>query len=177
MSKNTRDKAQRALDKITITKMYLEGCRLREIASEIGVTYQNIQYELNKIIQEWQKEAIQNIDQLKSIELQRINNLEARAWQSLEASEGEIVKTSEKSGTITPVKHPEDKIVLEGEITTTKEQQTADPRYMRIILDCIKTRCQILGIDVKDKDEDKNNFDPSKITINVNMPNMNNESK
>lgn len=162
MAKNTRTKGQRERDEILITQMYLEGHRLRDIANQIGVTYQTIQTILQRLIKEWQSQAIKNIDQLKVIELERINKLELRAWKALEDSDGEIEKHSEK-------------MTINGfETAVTRENIVADPRYMKIILDCIKTRCQILGIDTEEK-EKESQFDPSKITINVVMPTMTNE--
>lgn len=168
MAENTRTKAQRELDKVTITEMYLQGSRLSEIASVIGVKYQTIQDILKRLVKEWQTQAIHNIDELKAIELQRINNLEARAWKALEDSDGEVKKVVEKVGSLREAfmnnaldpyddnRNP-NQVNLDVETTTTTEKQVADPRYMKIILDCIKTRCQILGLDVenKDKDEDK----------------------
>lgn len=186
MAKNTRTKGQREKDKILITKMYLEGHRLSDIASEIGVTYQTIQDVLKRLIKEWQTQAIKNIDELKAVELERINKLEVRAWKALEDSDGKVKKVVEKVGSLRealmnhaldPHADNEDpnKVNLDVETTTTIEKQVADPRYMKIILDCIKTRCQILGIETEDK-EKENDKTPPVFTINVINP-VNNDSR
>lgn len=183
MAKNTRTKGEREKDKVTITNMYLEGHRLSEIASVIGVTYQTIQDVLKRLIKEWQTQAIKNIDELKAVELERINKLEVRAWKALEDSDGKVKKVVEKVGSLREalMNHALDsdyedptKVNLDVETTTTVEHQVADPRYMKVILDCIKTRCQILGLDVEDKEKDLDVL-PSRININVVMPTMTND--
>lgn len=185
MAKNTRTKGEREKDKVTITDMYLKGHRLSEIAKEIGVTYQTIQDTLKRLIKEWQTQAIKNIDELKVIELERINKLELRAWKALEDSDGKVKKVVEKVGSVRealmnraldPYDDNEDptKVNLDVETTTTIEKQVADPRYMKIILDCIKTRCQILGLEVEEKEKDLDVL-PSRININVVMPTMTND--
>ncbi len=74
------------LDVLRLTELYLKGWSQRRIADELGTTHQLVYYHLKKIRAEWKAEALQNIDELQSRELAKLDKLESTYWEAWDRS-------------------------------------------------------------------------------------------
>ena len=146
-------------EQLTATaRLMLPGNRsLTAVGEELGVTRQQIRYNLKILTDRWYKQSMDDIGRLKAVELARTFRLEAEAWDALERSKEEggfdTSTLEERAGTS----------VVDGETVSTpvivkKRQQKkfsrdGDARFMEVILRCIELRCKILGIEAPQKHE------------------------
>ena len=126
--------------------MYLAGRFQHEIATALGVTRQQIGYDLKVLQKMWRTSALQDFDQAKAEELAKIDALERQyqdAWErSCAAARTEIARakrTQQQGESI--------------EKSTRTEDQVGDPRFLAGVQWCIERRCKIRGIDAPTKSE------------------------
>ena len=91
MSGPKRTKHQRINDKQTIAEMYLQRHSQRYIAQALGLTQPQICYDLKQITEAWQAQAIESLDEAKSMELARINHLEKTYWDRWELTKKDVL--------------------------------------------------------------------------------------
>lgn len=149
MAKNVRTEFQILSDKVKIAKYYLQGKTQNEIALEIGVTRQQISYDLKKIIQEWKEERLKDIEEKILIELEKLNLIESEAWEAWSKSKKDAEKITENE-------------TKDGVFTShSLEGQSGHKPFLDMIFKCVEKRLQILGFLVlknpkKDKEEEDN---------------------
>lgn len=80
MSANKRGQAERDRDLADIARLYCQGMRQVDIAEMLGITQQQVSYDLKRIQKRWQTECIEAISQGKARELARIDELERTYW-------------------------------------------------------------------------------------------------
>jgi DNA-binding CsgD family transcriptional regulator len=141
-----RSKAQAERDRQLISKYYLEGMTQWEIRNKLGISQATVSRDLKLLFRYWRLSSINNIDQLKQIELVRINKLEIEYWNSWDRSKEEFKKKSLKQRVIAESKQP-------IEINSATEDRNGDPRYLAGVQWCITKRCEILGINAPIKTE------------------------
>ena len=130
--------------------MYLNGHTQAAIAKEIGISRQMVSKDLQTIRQRWKESAIKDFDALKEQELKKIDATEREAWECYRRSQRDRQRTvTERAGT----GNPDDAKPGRAKAQVTKEQADGDPRFLKIILECIDKRCKILGLDAPDKQE------------------------
>jgi len=117
-----------------VARLYLEGAFQTDIAEQLGVTQATISRDLARIRKEWISSATVNYNEAVAKELARIDNVEREAWEAWRRSQQDAVQVrsgvqAEKSTDV-----------------TIRTGQTGNPAYMRVILECVKQRCDILGI-------------------------------
>lgn len=151
MTGKPRSPSQLKRDLARESKMYLHGASQEEIAAELGLNQATVSRDLATLQGEWAQLALRNLDQRKAEELARLDTIERAAWQAWERScENATIETKRVKG-----KNSIDGSRLradEMEQITRTEGRTGDPRYLQVIHDCIKRRCEILGIDAPKKD-------------------------
>lgn len=155
-----RTPTQRENDLERISALYLKGKRQAEIADELGVTQQQVSYDLRTIHKRWRESSLININEAKHRELERIDLLEQTYWDAWERSLGERMKTRTERNTTNGGDGQRDKASVE------KETLLGDPRYLAGIERCIELRCKILGINAPQRVEHSGK-DGSKITFEV----------
>lgn len=129
-------KAEVEARRVTVSEMYLASRSLREIAVTVGVTHPMVLKDLKFIRTQWRSSALHNFDQARNLELSRIDALEAESWNRFTKGIGRhIIKRKETDA--------EGKV----KITETVELLNGDPRFLHVIIECIKRRCAILGLD------------------------------
>lgn len=130
-----RNKAQSEQDFSDVARLMLEGNTQRQIAEWIG---RNRPYELspamvNRIAQEavrqWRADGAKNIGELKARDLARLADIERRASEAYERSLKPRVTT--RTG--------------DGKTITITEKRDGDPRWLEVILNCIRQRREICG--------------------------------
>ncbi len=120
-----RNKEQQARDRAEIARLYLSGTLQVNIAAEIGVSQQQISYDLKIIRQQWLDSALRDFDEARSRELAKIDNLEITYWQAWQRVEGQ----------------------------TRVGPQLGDLRFLQGVQWCIDRRCKLLGLDAPDRME------------------------
>lgn len=120
-----------------VAALYLQGKWQTEIAQLVGISQQQVSYDLKLLQKRWYQESIADIDQRKAIELQRIDKIECECWEAYERSKQprEVTVTEATKGPYATRK-----------ATRRLEGQVGDPRFLERIQKCIDQRCQILGI-------------------------------
>lgn len=132
-----RNTAQRAARDLQIAKLYLEGHSQQEIKRRLSILIPgHVAAAIRRMVIEWKAETIFNIGEAKAIELQRINKLEAETWSSFELSKrGAEVKCPTTGRTLGYARLPGDK------------------GWLNIAKDCVRARCEILGLNAPEKIE------------------------
>lgn len=141
MAEKKREHFQRESDYERITSLYLRGWRQVDIATELGLSQQQISYDLRTIQERWRKSTAINLDEAKQKELSRIDELEREFWAAWEASKTERTKARQEKG-------------AKGVITKAsmeKEQRDGNPAFLNGVLSCIDRRCKLLGLDAPEK--------------------------
>ena len=135
-----------------VAALYLLGKYQSEIAADVGVTQQQISYDLRAIRDAWLKSSIRDFDAAKAEELARVDAVERAAWDGWaksqeekqvairEESDDPIVYTDAKG-----VPHVQSK--ARKRMTIRREGQAGSPAFLQVVLSCIDKRCQILGLD------------------------------
>lgn len=132
---------QRRARQAEVARLYLQGKTQLHIAQQLGVSRQQVGYDLVVIRKAWLKSQIRDFDAAKSKELARLDLLEATHWDAFERSLRDggrtIEKTSERGDTTEKVSYCRD----------------GNPKFLEGISKCIETRARILGFfDTKSDD-------------------------
>lgn len=132
-----------------VADLYREGYHQYEIARAVGVSEPQITSDLKAIRAQWLESSVRNFDEAKSEELAKIDQLERTYWQAWHKSAKDYTKQSVKTknniaqgGKLIPVTNEEER----KEIITF-----GDPRFLSGVMDCIKKRCEILGLNAPTK--------------------------
>jgi hypothetical protein len=124
-------------DRAEISRLYLQRWTQAGIGERLGLSRQQIGYDLEAIRQEWLASAVMDFNARKAEELARIDRVEAEAWAAWEKSKnGREIATPEQTGG-------------DGDRTraaTRKEEQQGDPRYLACVQWCVEKRCRLLGL-------------------------------
>jgi len=141
MSRKKRSKIQVEKDRREIANLYLQGIIQAEIGARLGMTQPMVCYDIKVIKKRWLASSVRDFDEAKARELARIDNVETVAWRQFELSQGDKKSTTVKKS--------------EGGTEATKkiEERLGDPRYLKIVLDCVDRRCKILGVDAPVKQD------------------------
>ncbi len=125
-----------------VVELYLQGRTQGEIAVELKVDRTTLWRDLEVVRQEWLADRIKGYDRLKQIELQRIDRVEAAAWEGYERSCEDAVTVKETiSG----------KSDDSGSTETTTKGQAGNPSFLQIIIGCSRERRTLLGLDAPTK--------------------------
>ena len=124
-----REKTRAALIERQVAELYLRGWTIFEICNRLGLYAPRVGQILRKLIIEWKEQAILNIGEAKSVELQRLNLVERTAWENFRRSQ----------------------IGPKDEATGKYQEQEGNSIWLRVALDCIDRRCKILGLDEPEK--------------------------
>jgi hypothetical protein len=158
-----RNRAEVERDRSEISELYLKGVSLKRITEVItskhypGYMDSNlkskrlrlsfVQNDIQAIIKEWKATAVNNIDMLRAVEIEKINHLEQVYWEAWERSVGEKEQsTTERVEDVTTR-------LLARVVKTDSDGNAA---FLAGIQWCIDKRCKLLGLDAPTKNEIKN---------------------
>lgn len=133
---------QREAQLAEVARLYLAGKFQVHIAKELGVTQQQISYDLKIIRERWLESSLRDFDELKAQELAKIDDTEREFRAAWERSQKVRRTTSQKNKT------GRDSSVEDGLI---EQEQVGDPRFLDGVLKCIHMRCEILGLNAAKK--------------------------
>ncbi len=137
-----RSVAQLDRDRMVIAAMYLKGMLMSDIAKRVGVSMMTISRDLKVIREDWRKATTADYDTLKMREIATIDLLERTHWEAWE-----------RSTTATSVEKVWDAAEEEWFLETTEElhAKPGDPRFLSGVRDCVRDRCDLLGIKPADR--------------------------
>lgn len=148
--KTSRTKDQKKRDRAIIADMYLKGFNQFDIGDEVGISQPQVACDLKVIRKQWLESTIKDFDEAKAKELAKLDTLEQEAWGAWEQSK--LDKETESEEFTREGKKTKNKAKI-AKINIKKEGQTGNPAYLAIVKDCIKRRCDILGLDAPKKEE------------------------
>jgi hypothetical protein len=130
-------------DRAEIARLYLQRMTQAEIGQHLGLSRQQVGYDLNAVREEWLQSSLMDFNARKAEELARIDRLEREYWDAWEAS-----KKERQTSTTEQTTDADGERLKAG---IRKTEQTGDPRYLSGVQWCIEQRCKILGLNAPQK--------------------------
>jgi hypothetical protein len=129
-------------DRAETAKLYIQGWPQHEIAAKVGVTREQITYDLARIREEWVRQAQASMGELVARELAKLDRIEAEAWAAWERSRRnrERKRTKKTTGA-------RDQL----EAAVESEERDGDPRWLAEVRECVAQRCKLLGINAPEQ--------------------------
>jgi len=134
-----RKPAEIERDRRNISRLYLQGKIQAEIAVELKLSQSTISRELKLLQGEWKQERVYDINEAKARELAKLDNLELEYWEAWKRSQKNSITNIDSTGPLGRTK------------TMKDENQFGDSRFLDGVMDCIKQRCAILGVEAPKK--------------------------
>lgn len=153
MAAPKRTDFEREYDYRRITDLYLQGKFQSEIATILGVSQQQVSYDLAAIQRRWRTDTAINLDEAKQKELARVDKLERTYWDAWERSLEEKVKTRTEQSTNGKATGKDGDIGKTAKASVEKESLLGNPAYLAGVMSCIERRCKMLGIDAPLRNE------------------------
>ena len=156
----SRSPAEISRDRVLISELYLRHKRQDEIAAELKMSQSTVSRDLKALQALWLERSVMNIDAAKAQALASIDNLERVYWDAWISSKGQFKTTTKKqimraarAKPIAEGQKPDEPApgIASQEMTEHTETLTGDPRFLDGVMDCIRRRCEILGIDAPKK--------------------------
>jgi hypothetical protein len=118
----------------SVAELYLKGWTQVTIAQHLGVRQPTISNDLAVLHREWRESAVRDFDAIREAQLQKLEHLEREAWAAYDRSAG--------------TRQRKRMVARDGVKISEIEQweEAGDPRYMKIVQDCIAKRCELLDI-------------------------------
>lgn len=148
-----RTSAQLAVDRLFIADLYTKGYTFREISYKLNdnlrsremgytVTFQQVWNDIKHLLNEWEKDNRETINQHVQKELKKLDRMEVELWEQWEQSKSGKRKTKIKGGT-----------VVNGNVsggtldTRTTESTLGNPKFLELLLVLHDRRAKLLGYD------------------------------
>src|SRR5205085_11336695 len=147
MPARTRSRGQVLADRAVMAEKWARGWTQYAIAQELGLTREQVAYDMRQVFKEWRKSAIIDLNDAKMKQLHRYEVILKETWVAWENSKRprDITTTRQKrrglSGTNAEV--PMDQTTEAGKRT---EQRDPNAAYMQIILDTLDAINKLLGL-------------------------------
>lgn len=142
-----RNRTQRELDRVELARRYCRGESQASIGAVLGVSQQEVSYDLAIIRKRWLAAAQASYDERQSRELAKIDHLELTYWEAWERSRQETKREATKR-----VDADESSRM---EAAVTKETRDGNPAFLDGVFRCIDRRCKLLGVDAPERHEVK----------------------
>lgn len=153
MSVSAQKKTEMANRRREVAERYLRGLYMAQIAEELGVDTATVSRDLAELRKEWLDRSINHIDQKKAEELAKIDRLEVEYWNAWKRSQENAETIIDKD---TPKGH-----VYERRVTG----QSGNPSFLDGVMECIKKRCEILGLDAPKKADLTSGDEPIRFVV------------
>lgn len=163
-SKVKKLKREHALTRVS--ELYLRGWIQADIAKDIGISAKTVSKLLEEVRKRWLVNQVNNFEQRKAMELERIDKVEREYWDAwIRSKDGQrkIIKTTLKRTT------------MRGDSSEDTDGEEfidtpGDPRFLDGIQKCITLRAKILGLEEATRIEHSG-------SINVNNYQMDNRAR
>jgi hypothetical protein len=147
MSGHKRTKAERERDLDKIAALYLGERTQAEIAAQLGVSRQQIGYDLKTLQERWLASSLSSFDANKARELAKIHRLERMyldAWDR-SCEEKQTTSTARTLGESSK----------RGKASLRKESRDGNPAFLEGVRWCIAERIKLRGLATTKKDDDR----------------------
>ena len=138
-----------------VARLYVHGLPQWKIGEQLGITQQQVSYDLKIVRQRWLESSIRDFDEARAIEVAKIDDCEREfraAWERSQRVK-QITNSKKKEG-----------LGASTEASVRKEEQAGDPRFVDGILKCVHMRCELMGLNAAKKisvlDADGNTYGP-----------------
>jgi predicted transcriptional regulator len=139
-TKGKRRESQKSRDSVKISELYREGIYQAVIANQLGLSQATVSREIKLLRDKWEQEGIDNINQAKVRELEKLDTLELVYWNAwMRSQKDSVVTTKGKQST--------------GDVDFNRIEKNRDGNkaFLDGVMDCIKQRCAILGVEAPTK--------------------------
>lgn len=120
-----------------IAARYLRGEPQHTIAQAFELNQGTICRDLAAIRLAWMESSVRDFDAHKAQELAKIDEIERAAWIGWS-------KSQEPAESVHAEEFGEKK-----KSSVTRKGQAGDPRFLKVVLECVQRRCAILGLDAE----------------------------
>lgn len=127
-----------------VADLYIKGMTQVAIASAVGCSRRTVGTDLEKLQRDWQQSAMIDFDEAKRIQLLKLDRIELESWDAWDRSkqQSKSVRQKFKGNPLTK----DGKAVTPEETNTEAREQVGDPRFLKMVYDCIAKRCELLGL-------------------------------
>ena len=142
MAAPKRSRSERQRDLATIARLYIrEGLKQHEIADRLGVSQQQISYDLLSLRKMWLKSALVDFNHARAEQLAKIDELERTYWEAwLSSCEG-------GGYTVAVAEQGKDKELEIAKTITRENTGTGNPAFLAGVERCVGMRNKMLGLD------------------------------
>ncbi len=136
---NARRKAQQLSGAVKVGELYCRGLSQKEIAKELGIHVTTVCKAMKIAIEQWKGKLEETAEEIKAIQLAKIDAVEEEAWQAWERSKKNAIERKRK-------------VIVDDEGKETVERlhgenkRDGDPRWLDLITKQIALRLKVLGI-------------------------------
>jgi hypothetical protein len=116
----------------SVTRLYVRGHSLPEIAANLGLSDSAVAHELAEIRKEWVASSLRDRTEAKARELAKLDHVESEAWLAWERSQKKFTRVKKSTK---PDSHGE----------TITETRSGEPKHMAAAQRAIEMRMVILG--------------------------------
>jgi hypothetical protein len=149
---NKRTNDQRLRDHVEIAASYLRGEPQHVIAQRLGLSRQQISYDLQVIRDEWRQSAMRDFEAHKAEELAKLDLLEREYWLAWERSQQPLEHATHETvddEISMPAGRRHQRVMrprARSRTATRIEAQGGNAAFLSGIMNCIEQRCRILGL-------------------------------
>lgn len=163
MCKRTKD--QREFDLVFCSNLFLRGYTYREISERLNeenarrgvgytITKQMVYWDMQRLLIEWKRERMENIDDYVTQELRKLDKMEVELWEAWERSKtGKLREKNRQNAKPRKVLEDGDNPEYYGYEETTTETSAGNPRFLDLLLNVQQRRAKMLGFDAPIKVE------------------------
>ncbi len=145
MAAPKRTKVERERDLTEVAHLYCAGRRQVEIAAKLGVSQQQISYDVQRLLREWRAGHRADIDRYVGETLERINRLEVEYWEAWRRSREPGRRTVEERRR-SPPRVAGAAPYQVSRVTVEEGGERGDPVFLAGVQRCITERSRLLGL-------------------------------
>ncbi len=145
MAAPKRTKVQRERDLMEVAHLYCAGRRQTEIAAKLGVSQQQVSYDVQRLLREWRAGHRADIDRYVGETLERINRLEAEYWDAWRRSREPGRRTVEERRRSLPRAASAAPNQV-SRVAVEEGGERGDPVFLAGVQRCISERSRLLGL-------------------------------
>jgi hypothetical protein len=140
MAANTRTPLAREHDLREAAALYLRGLTQGEIARRLGVSRQQVGYDLRALQRRWRESALADFHARRAAELAKVDELERTYWEAWERScQAREISTQER------IQGGDGQAEGRLKAGVRKEKRDGNPEFLRGVERCVEMRCKITG--------------------------------